>query len=152
MPSVAEDNPPFERLRGMFVVMSAVWNSGIGPIILSAIPSPIVSNHIQSTASITTSSIVLSQILSNVPFVQLYSFQMKALGFTSLHLQGWLTLAEGSTIAGNLTILGAVSNVIVIDAAQVRKEESFSFIEFLKAGVPITLVSAFVYFVFLAFF
>ena len=91
---------------GMFVVMGAVWGSGIGPIILSVIPSPVVSNHIQSVASITTSSIVLSQVLSNVPFVQLYSYQMHALGFTSSQIQGWLALAAGSTIAGNLTILG----------------------------------------------
>ncbi len=135
---------------GMFVVMGSVWNSGIGSIILSVIPAPIASNHIQSAASITTSSVVLSQVLSNVPFVQLYSYQMHALGFTSAQVQGWLALAAGSTIAGNLTILGAVSNVIVIDTAEVRKKESFSFTEFLKAGIPITIATALIFFLFLA--
>ncbi len=56
---------------GMFVVMGAVWNSGIGPTLLSFIPSPIPGHSLQSTASIMTSSVLLSQILSNVPFVQL---------------------------------------------------------------------------------
>jgi len=136
---------------GMFVVMGAVWTSGIGSTILSVMPSPVVSNYVQSTASITTSSVVLSQILSNVPFVQLYSYQMHALGFTSTQVRGWLALAAGSTIAGNLTILGAVSNVIVIDSAETRKQESFSFTEFLKAGIPITIATALIFFLFLAF-
>ena len=136
---------------GMFVVMGSVWNSGIGPIILSVMPAPIVSNHAQSVASITTSSVLLSQVLSNVPFVQLYSYQMHALGFTSTQVQGWLALAAGNTIAGNLTVLGAVSNVIIIDTAEVRKKESFSFTEFLKAGIPITIATAVIFFVFLVF-
>jgi len=136
---------------GMFVVMGAVWNSGMGSTILSVIPAPMVSNHVQSAASITTSSVILSQVLSNVPFVQLYSYQMHALGFTSAQVRGWLALAAGSSIAGNLTILGAVSNIIVIDTAEVRKKDSFSFTEFLKTGIPITIATALIFFLFLAF-
>ncbi|MHB8567722.1 MAG: ArsB/NhaD family transporter [Nitrososphaerales archaeon] len=136
---------------GMFIVMRAVWDSRIGAIMLSSIPQPIATNRLQYTSSIMTSSALLSQVLSNVPFVQLYSYQMGVLGFTSTSVVAWLTLAAGSTLAGNLTLLGAVSNVIVIDAAQARGARSFSFFEFLKAGVVITLVTSAIFFVFLAF-
>ena len=135
---------------GMFIVMRTVWDSGIGIAILSLLPSPQLGNSIQSTASILTSSTVLSQILSNVPFVQLYSYQMSTFGFTSSNINAWVALAAGSTLAGNLTLLGAVSNVIVIDAADAKGEKSFSFFEFLKAGLAITGVTLLIFFVFLA--
>src|SRR5579885_685041 len=121
---------------GMFVVMGAVWNSGIGAYILSAIPAPMLDNKAQSVASIMTSSIILSQILSNVPFVQLYSYQMHALGFTSTSVVQWLALAAGSTLAGNLTILGAVSNVIVMDSVE-NRSKSFNRISCLQGIDPL---------------
>lgn len=136
---------------GMFVVMRGVWDSGIGGALLSAVPPPLPNNSVQSTASIMISSTLLSQILSNVPFVQLYSYQLASLGFNSSHVVGWLALAAGSTLAGNLTLLGAVSNVIVIDSARMRGAESFSFLDFARAGVVITLVTGTIFFLFLAF-
>lgn len=47
-------------------------------------------------------------------------------------------LAAASTIAGNLTILGAASNVIVIEAAEARGVRAFSYFEFAKIGSVIT--------------
>ena len=135
---------------GMFVVMGAVWSSGIGDYILSAIPPPVLGNRIQSVASIMTSSTILSQVLSNVPFVQLYSYQMVALGFNSTAYAQWLALAAGATLAGNLTVLGAVSNVIIMDSALTRGADGFSFREFLKAGIPVTVATVLIFYVFLA--
>jgi Na+/H+ antiporter NhaD/arsenite permease-like protein len=135
---------------GMFVVMGAVWYSGIGPIILSAFPTPLKGNNVQSVPSIMLVSVVLSQILSNVPFVQLYSYQLANLGLGSAVIP-WLALAAGSTLAGNLTIFGAVSNVIIIDSAEGRGKKAFSFLEFVKYGSVITLVSGLTFFAFLAF-
>lgn len=136
---------------GMFVVMSAVWNSGIGKTLLNALPSPVQGNNLQSVSAIMPVSIILSQILSNVPFVQLYSFQMHNLGFGATDIIPWLALAAGSTLAGNLTVLGAVSNVIIIDSAENRKEKAFGFLEFVKYGALITVVTALIFTVFLAF-
>jgi Na+/H+ antiporter NhaD/arsenite permease-like protein len=134
---------------GMFVLMRAVWDSGIGPALLSVLPTPDKAMKAQSTGSIIVNSVVLSQILSNVPFVQLYSYEMAALGFTGSYVVAWLALAVGSTLAGNLTILGAVSNVIIVDSAEARKSKSFSFFEFLKYGSIVTVVTCLIYFVFL---
>lgn len=136
---------------GMFVVMRAVWDSGIGAILLSVVPQPNPSYKLEAISSIMTSSTLFSQVLSNVPFVQLYSYQLVALGFGSANVFGWLALAAGSTLAGNLTLLGAVSNVIVIDAAQVRGAQSFSFMQFLKSGIIITVVTIVIFFLFLTF-
>jgi Na+/H+ antiporter NhaD/arsenite permease-like protein len=52
-----------------------------------------------------------------------------------------MALAAGSTIAGNLTILGAASNVIIIQNAE-REGETLSFFEFARIGIPLTIVQA----------
>jgi Na+/H+ antiporter NhaD/arsenite permease-like protein len=78
----------------------------------------------------------LSNIVSNVPAVML----LKSLvpGFSNPHT-GWLILAMASTLAGNLTITGSVANIIVIERA--RHEAHVGFRDYLKVGVPITLVT-----------
>ena len=54
----------------------------------------------------------------------------------------------GARIAGNLTILGAASNVIIIQQAEARGE-TLTFTEFAKVGVPLTLIQIGIYAVFL---
>jgi hypothetical protein len=49
-----------------------------------------------------------------------------------------MMLTAASTIAGNLTILGAASNIIIIEAAESRGVHSFSFLEFFKVGSIVT--------------
>lgn len=46
----------------------------------------------------------------------------------------FLALAAGSTIAGNLTILGATSNIIIIQNAE-QRGVTITFIEFLRFGI-----------------
>lgn len=136
---------------GMFVVMRAVWDSSLGSTLLSHLPTPHPASRMQSTFAIMTNSVLLSQVLSNVPFVQLYTYEMHALSFTTSSTIPWLSLAAGSTLAGNLTVLGAVSNVIIIDSAEARKQKAFSFVEFVKYGIVITAATCAVFFMFLVF-
>ena len=51
----------------------------------------------------------------------------------------WLTLAMSSTLAGNLTVLGSVANLIVVERA--RREVEISFWEYAKVGIPVTLAT-----------
>ena len=46
-----------------------------------------------------------------------------------------LALAAGSTIAGNLSIFGAASNIIIIQNAEKRGQEPFGFFEFIQCYV-----------------
>lgn len=122
----------------MFVFMGAMWSSGIIEFISDAFPSIDPKNPESSILGIVLSSLGLSQIMSNVPFVAIYTGVMHNAGFTGLDVIPWIALAGASTLAGNLTILGAASNVIIIEAAEKRKSESFSFLEFFKIGSIIT--------------
>jgi Na+/H+ antiporter NhaD/arsenite permease-like protein len=123
--------------------MQSVWNSGI---IQSVIEEADV--DITSTGIIFAVGVLLSQILSNVPLVALYMPLLTHLGVST---QGLMALAAGSTIAGNLTILGAASNVIIIQNAEKRSGVTVTFMEFIRIGIPLTALNILVYWVFLSF-
>ena len=133
----------------MFVVTAALWSSGAISLFMKYLPTPDPSNVFQSNALISAYSITFSQILSNVPFVALYNYVMIGNGFTDSHISQWMMLAASSTIAGNLTILGAASTIIIIQASESRGVRTFTFLEFLKIGSIVTGVNLAVYYLFL---
>jgi Na+/H+ antiporter NhaD/arsenite permease-like protein len=61
---------------------------------------------------------------------------------------GLMALAAGSTIAGNFSILGAASNVIIIQNAEQKSGETLTFWEFVRIGVPLTTINVLVYWLF----
>jgi Na+/H+ antiporter NhaD/arsenite permease-like protein len=79
---------------------------------------------------------ILSNLISNVPAVMLLAPFAMSIGSTVL----WLTLAASSTLAGNATIFGAAANVIVTENAE-HMSVQISFWEFVKVGLPITVVT-----------
>jgi Na+/H+ antiporter NhaD/arsenite permease-like protein len=142
----------------MFVFTSALWTSGLIPEILMHIPNPVANNNnnnndnvIRNNAIISVVSVTLSQILSNVPFVALYNNVMINNGLNSNDVSEWMMLAAASTIAGNLTIFGAASNIIIIEAAESSGVKTFSFFEFLKIGSVVTASNIIIYYVFTTF-
>lgn len=134
----------------MFIVTAAMWQSGAISAITGWLPNPSPADGVQSLGVITAASLSLSQVLSNVPFVALYNFVMTGSGFgEGGHVAQWMMLASASTIAGNLTVLGAASNVIVIEGAEARGVRAFSFFEFAKVGSIITAANIAVYYAFI---
>ncbi len=81
-------------------------------------------------------SALLSNIVSNVPAVLVFRPVVPKL--SDPHL-GWLTLAMSSTLAGNLTLLGSVANLIVVQRA--RHDVRISFWDYCRVGIPLTLLS-----------
>ena len=82
-------------------------------------------------------TVILSNLVSNVPAVLLLRPVVEILQNPTA---GWLTLAAASTLAGNLTLLGSVANLIVAEIAD-RYRITLSFWEYTKAGLIITLMS-----------
>jgi len=120
----------------LFIVMQSVWNSGVFQSLLAHLQLDITSPPV-----IMTISVLLSQLISNVPLVALYLPLLIHAGATP---EGLLALAAGSTIAGNLLILGAASNIIIIQHAE-RSGETLSFVEFAKVGIPLASINILVY-------
>ncbi len=127
----------------MFIFMYALVKSNI-----FAIFTPLLSLTHNNIIDIALTSIILSQIMSNVPFVAFYINFLKIQGLDSSNVKEWLTLASASTLAGNLTIIGAVSNLIILDIA---KNNSFRFIEFFKIGSIVTTINMIIVLIFMIF-
>jgi Na+/H+ antiporter NhaD/arsenite permease-like protein len=81
-------------------------------------------------------SVLASNVFSNVPYV-LVAAKWVTQGVDPHRL--WLLLALTSTFAGNLTLFGSVANVIVFETA--RAHVRIGFWEFLRVGVPLTLLT-----------
>lgn len=125
----------------MFVLMKSVWNTGYFQRFLEVIPFSLTSPWM-----ILATSVIGSQILSNVPLVALY---LPLLLEEGGGIKEMMILAAGSTVAGNLTILGAVSNVIILQSAEKRERETVTFWEFVRIGIFLTIVNVMVYAFFL---
>lgn len=122
----------------MFVLMQSVYNTGFFQDLM-----PMQGQT--DILLVLASGIVVSQAISNVPFVALFQPALLTEGVSSAVI---LALAAGSTIAGNLTILGAASNVIVLQQAE-REGVSVSMVTFCKVGIPLTIVQFLIYAIFL---
>ena len=81
----------------------------------------------------------LSNLVSNVPAVLLFKPIIPALPAATQET-AWLALAMSSTFAGNLTVLGSVANLIVVENAR-REGIAVSFWEYCRVGIPITLIT-----------
>lgn len=115
----------------MFVVTGAVLASGalqnlLGPW-QQRLDEPLVTSTVAFGAS---------QLFSNVPVVEIY------LNLLSGHDTPTLMLLAGmSTLAGNLFIISAASNVIVVQQAEKLGAKPFDFWQFTRLVIPVTIVS-----------
>lgn len=118
---------------GLFIVTGAIEEIGLSEQ-LFAIGRPIAG---QGMAALSLVAVILSNLVSNVPAVLLFRPFIPQLADPQ---RAWLTLAMATTFAGNLTLLGSVANLIVAEIAKGRGVH-LGFVEYLKAGVPITVLS-----------
>ncbi len=118
----------------LFIVVQGFWDSNALQSLLLYLPALNPSDIVVSLGVIILASLIFSQLLSNVPFVAVYIKAMQAAGFTGTNVKAWVALAGASTLAGGLSLLGAASNVIILEAAESRGS-GFSSLEFSKPTV-----------------
>ncbi|MGC9114952.1 MAG: SLC13 family permease [Fervidicoccaceae archaeon] len=134
----------------MFIAMQGIWNSGVYRDIVSYL-MPSRTNAAAEPLVISAISVLLSQLLSNVPFVKLFTEYMNALGYTGADVKAWITLAMSSTIAGNLTLFGAASNIIILEVVESKYKITIKFSTFLKIGSLVTAINILIYLLFIIF-
>jgi Na+/H+ antiporter NhaD/arsenite permease-like protein len=118
---------------GLFVVIGAVEETGLASGLLgwagaAGLHRPLV---------LTVVTAALSNLVSNVPAVLLFKGVIPSFGEP---VRAWLLLAMASTLAGNLTILGSVANLIVVEQAR-GAGIPVGFLEYSRVGVPITVLT-----------
>jgi Na+/H+ antiporter NhaD/arsenite permease-like protein len=120
---------------GLFVVLKGVETSGLLATMMDAFQANSGSG-LTSIPGLTAFCAILSNLISNVPAVMLLSPFVASVGSNNL----WLALVTSSTLAGNATILGAAANVIVVETGN-KMEVEVSLWQFMKAGLPITVIT-----------
>ena len=118
---------------GLFVVIEGAHHAGVLDVFTREI---VVTPDFVGITSISVVSTIVSQVVSNVPLTMLVIPIIKNVPGDTL----WIALAAGSTLGGNLTIIGAVANIIVVEIAA-RDGVTIGFVEFLKIGVAVTVVT-----------
>lgn len=126
---------------GLFIVMGGAVETGMIDVLTDSFPG--FSDGSPSIASLTVVTTILSNLISNVPCVILLDNMIPA-GNLAL----WLTLAAASTLAGNMTMIGAAANVIVSEEAE-KMSIRIDFWRFLRIGIPVSLVTLGVTYVYL---
>jgi Na+/H+ antiporter NhaD/arsenite permease-like protein len=117
---------------GLFIVVRGVEKTSLSAD-LFAIASRL---HLERPGVMSAFAAVLSNLVSNVPAVLVFRPFIPHLPNPQ---HAWLTLAMSSTLAGNLTVLGSVANLIVIQRA--RHRVRIGFWEYARVGIPVTVLT-----------
>lgn len=117
----------------LFIVTGALEQSGIAASFIQRVQPLLEGNAF----GLSLATVVLSNLVSNVPAVLLLRPLVRTMADPHA---AWLTLAAASTLAGNLTLLGSVANLIVAEGASHRGVK-LEFWEYTKAGFLITIIS-----------
>jgi len=118
---------------GLFVLTGGVERVGLADVVLR---SPLAGG-LQQPLLLTALAAVLANVVSNVPAILLFKPLVPSLADPQ---RTWLLLAMASTFAGNLTILGSVANLIVVEIARAHGLR-IGFAEYCRVGVPLTVLT-----------
>lgn len=126
---------------GLFVVTGAVATTELSAQAVAAL-----GGGLEDPLLLGGLAVVGSNTVGNVPLVVLLLSAFPGLADTTLY-----ALALLSTFAGNLLLIGSLANLIVAERAR-REGVTVSFVDHLRAGVPMTLVTLLLAFAWLAVF
>ena len=129
----AIDGPLLLMFAGLFIVVAGAEKALLSPRIIEAVHGLQLAN----TWILTGITAALSNLVSNVPAVLVLRPFVQGLPDQQ---RIWLVIAMASTLGGNLTLVGSVANLIVVEKAREAGIEVGSG-AYLRVGVPVTLVT-----------
>ncbi len=116
---------------GLFVVVAGLGTTGLPDRAWAALAPHVSLTTPAGLATVTASLALGSNLVSNVPLVLLVGDSLASLGHPE---RAWALLGFVTTIAGNLTLVGSVANIIV--AEQAKGTVELGFFEYLRVGFP----------------
>jgi Na+/H+ antiporter NhaD/arsenite permease-like protein len=127
------DWPLLLMFAGLFIVVSGFEKVLLSPQIVAEIGR----QHLDRMPVLAVATAVLSNLVSNVPAVLVLKPFVAALPDPG---RAWLVVAMAATLAGNLTILGSVANLIVVQRAA-RRGVMIGFWQYFRVGAPLTVLT-----------
>jgi Na+/H+ antiporter NhaD/arsenite permease-like protein len=117
----------------LFIVVAALEKVAIGPDMVAAVAHL----RLDDIAVLSAVTAVLSNLVSNVPAVLVLKPFIEPLADPQ---RAWLVVAMASTLAGNLTLVGSVANLIVAERARAHGA-TLGFWSYLRVGMPLTVLT-----------
>jgi Na+/H+ antiporter NhaD/arsenite permease-like protein len=127
------DWPLLLMFAGLFVVVAGFEKALLSPAVVAEIGR----QHLDQMPVLAVVTAVLSNMVSNVPAVLV--LKPFVAGLPDPH-RAWLVIAMSATLAGNLTILGSVANLIVVQRAG-RRGVGIVFWQYFRVGAPLTILT-----------
>ncbi|HXM85891.1 MAG TPA: anion transporter [Stellaceae bacterium] len=127
------DWPLLLMFAGLFIVVAGLEKAVLTPELRAAV------GHLQlnQPANLAVIAALLGNLVSNVPAVLVIAPFIPDLADPH---RAWLVLAMAATFAGNLTILGSVANLIVVENAR-RARITIGFWDHFRVGAPVTILT-----------
>lgn len=119
----------------LFIVVGALNETGVTSLALGKV-SGLFDRSLAGFVKFGAVTVLGSNIFGNVPYVLIVAETISQLKDNSVF---WYLLAYVSTIAGNMTIIGSVANIIVVERA--RGFCNIGILDFVKVGVPSTAIN-----------
>jgi Na+/H+ antiporter NhaD/arsenite permease-like protein len=126
------DWPLLVLFSGLFVVLAGVEKTSLDEELFAWAAT----FRLEKLPVLSTASVLLSNLVSNVPSVMLFKPVIERLPNET---EAWLALSMSATLAGNLTLSGSMANLIVAERA--REVHRITFWEYTRAGLPLTLLT-----------
>jgi Na+/H+ antiporter NhaD/arsenite permease-like protein len=124
---------------GLFVMVGALEHTGAIDEVAQGIGSVTDGDRTAELLGITWVSAIGSGVVDNIPFTAAMIPVVEQLGGMEDDSYWW-ALALGACFGGNTTLVAAAANVAAAGMAA-RAGRPIGFIQFLRVGVPVTLVS-----------
>lgn len=121
---------------GLFIIVFGIGKVGLAQLLFARLEPLLGQSPLRQALVFGGFTTALSQLVSNVPFVLLASQWMPHFADPPLM---WLSTALWSTLAGNLTIVGSIANIIVLESA--GTDGKIGFWRFLRYGAVVTLAT-----------
>jgi Na+/H+ antiporter NhaD/arsenite permease-like protein len=131
--------PPLFFFLGLFVMVGALEETGAIDEVAQGIADVTAGNRTAELLGIAWVSAIGSGIVDNIPFTAAMIPVVEQLGGAD-NDSYWWALALGACFGGNATLVAAAANVAAAGMAA-RAGRPIGFVEFLRIGLPVTLVS-----------
>jgi Na+/H+ antiporter NhaD/arsenite permease-like protein len=118
---------------GLFIIVAGAEHA----LLSTEMVAPVGRLHLDHLPVLSALTAALSNIVSNVPAVLVLRPFIDGLPDQG---RAWLTVAMASTFAGNLTVLGSIANLIVVQRAAAGGV-AITLREYCRVGIPLTLLT-----------
>ena len=126
---------------GLFVIVGAMAETGVIEMLARALIDATGGNVFVTMLVLLVGSAVISSFLDNIPFVATMIPILLAMESTGMDVMPlWWAVSLGACLGGNGTLIGASANVVLSDISKKNGYE-ITFVQFLKTGFPIMLLT-----------